>query len=310
VNSETKRFPRVLLATCPIPWNADGRWNAALFRRTVRHLVKTLTPHVYIFGTAGEGYAVTERQFRAITRVFVDEMNRCGGTPMLGVITLSLATMLERIAFAHALGVREFQISLPSWGALDDTELDRFFAAVCARFPDTRLLHYNLARARRVLTGADYARLSGKHPNLVAVKMGGEDLEALTEVARAAPSLRCFFTEFAFISLRDTLDCGLLCALGVCDPVLARLLFDGSEPERRRLEPVFRGIHRSVKAALAGGAHMDGAYDKMYVKLHFPEFPLRLLPPYSSGNDDQFAHFRAGCREARSSLPPVELSHV
>ena len=29
-----------------------------------------------------------------------------------------------------------------------------------------------------------------------------------------------------------------------------------------------------------GGPYIDGAYDKVLWKLHDPEFPLRLLPPY------------------------------
>lgn len=297
------RYPRVILGTCPLPWGDDGRWDAGLFRRVVRHLVRTLSPHLYIFGTAGEGYAVSERQFRRITRDFAAEMNAAGGTPMVGIITLSFATLLDRIAFVRDQGVREIQLSLPAWGALDDLELGRFFAGVCDHFPEMRFLHYNLPRARRMLTGADYARLAARHPNLVAVKMGGENVAALDEVARAAPALRCFFTEFGFMALCDTTSCGLLCALGACEPALARRLFAASEAERRAIEPVFRDFHAAAKAALAGHAHMDGAYDKMYVKLHFPEFPLRLLPPYSGASDAQFATFRDACRTALADLP-------
>lgn len=302
------RYPRVILGTCPLPWREDGRWDAGLFHQTVGHLVRALSPHLYIFGTAGEGYAVSERQFRRITREFVTGMNAAGGTPMVGVITLSLATLLDRIAFVRDFGVREIQVSLPAWGALDDVELEGFFAAVCDRFPELRFLHYNLARARRVLTGADYARLAGRHPNLVAIKMGGENVAVLENVARAAPALRCFFPEFGFIALRDTTPCGLLCALGACEPALARRLLVAEHEERRALEPVYRRLHAAAKAALAGHAHMDGAYDKMYMKLHFPEFPLRLLPPYSSASDAQFETFRAACRVALADRPSPLVS--
>lgn len=302
------RYPRVILGTCPLPWEEDGRWDAGLFRRTVRRLVRTLSPRLYIFGTAGEGYVVSERQFRRIAREFVAEMNAAGGTPMVGIITLSLTTLLDRIAFARDLGVREIQLSLPAWGALDDVELGRFFAAVCDRFPDVSFLHYNLARSGRVLTGVDYARLAARHPNLVAIKMGGENVATLKEVARAAPALRCFFTEFGFVALREATPCGLLCALGACDPALARRLFAAGEAERRALEPIFRRIHAAAKAALAGHAHMDGAYDKMYVKVNFPEFPLRLHPPYSGASDAQFEAFRATCRDALADLPSPLVS--
>lgn len=290
-----------MLATCPLPWRADERWDRGLFRESVRHLARALTRDLYIFGTAGEGYAVTERQFRQISRVFVEELKALGGTPMIGLIHLSLPVMRERLAFLRDLGVQAVQISLPSWGALDDVELERFFAAVCDGFPQLRFLHYNLARARRVLTGVEYAKLATRHPNLVAIKMGGENLDPLREIARHAPMLRCFFTEFGFIPLADETDCGLLCALSVCDPDRGRQLFAGTAAARQGLEPFFRGIHAGVKGALAGRAHMDGAYDKMYVKLHLPDFPLRLLPPYSGASEAQFETFQRTVRELRVS---------
>lgn len=252
----------------------------------------SLTSHLYIFGTAGEGYAVTDRQFEAVTNVFVEEVRAANGVPMVGVISLSLGTILERIEFASALGVREFQISLPCWGTLDDGEVERFFEETCGRFPEARFLHYNLSRARRVLTGHDYARLAARHRNLVAVKMGGE-ISALADVLRSAPMLRCFFTEFAFAALGDAPNIGLLCALGACEPSLARQFFAADPSSRREFEPTFRALHAAVKNAIGAKAHMDGAYDKMYVKLQCPEFPLRLLPPYASATDAQFEQFRA-----------------
>ena len=304
-NPESCRYPRAILATCPIPWGPAGELDEALFRRVVRHTAGALTRRLYIFGTAGEGYAVTDRQFAQIVTAFVAELRHLDGVPMVGVISLSLGTILERIAFAHGLGVREFQISLPAWGALNDDEVDRFFAEVCGQFPDARFLHYNLTRAKRLLTGADYARLAARHPNLVALKMGGEDLPSLLEVAQGAPQLRCFFTEFGYLALRDATDCGLLCALGSCDPALAHRLFEADAAERRALEPAFRAVHVAAKSALGARAWMDGAYDKMYLKRHMPEFPLALLPPYRGASDAQFAQFSRACDAA---LAPVLAS--
>ena len=44
----------------------------------------------------------------------------------------------------------------------------------------------------------------------------------------------------------------------------------------------------------APGPHMDGAYDKMLVKLGMlPEFPLRLLSPYRGFTEDDYRACRA-----------------
>lgn len=296
------RYPRAILSTALLPWNDEGRWDEALFRRTIRHLVHELTPNIYIFGTAGEGHSVSDAQFQAITRAFVDEMAAIGGLPMVGVISLSLQTVVDRIAWARDLGVKQFQISFPAWARLNDDEVDRFFAQTCGQFPELEFLHYNLGRAGRILTGADYARIASRHRNLVAIKMGGSDLAALTEAAEAAPMLRFFFTEFAYTALSDRTDCGLLCALGACAPALARRLFAAdSAAQRSELEPVFRALHAAAKDALGGRAHLDGAYDKMYLKLHLPEFPLRLQPPYSYPDDTAFRQFQERCHTILSA---------
>src|SRR5258708_35372143 len=113
----TARYPRTVLAACCLPWREDGRLDEPVFRRTVRNLAAAGFADLYVFGTAGEGHAVGEADFRRVVEAFAEEMHAAGGRPMVGLITLSLTTILERIAFSVRLGVRPFQVSLPTWGA-------------------------------------------------------------------------------------------------------------------------------------------------------------------------------------------------
>lgn len=259
-----------------------------------------MTPHVYLFGTAGEGYAVTDRQYGEIITCFRDALP-AETSPMIGVISLSLGTIVERINTAYALGFRSFQISLPSWGALTDPELDRFFAATCGAFPDCAFLHYNLPRAKRLLTGSDYARLAARHPNLVAIKMGG-DPATLREILDAAPELQLFCVEFGYAALRDDYECGFITAVTAGNPALAQKFFAARGPQLAQLTDEIRAAHRVLKAAFADSdAHIDGAFDKINAKLLLPEFPLRLLPPYSGSTEAMFEKF---CAEA----PPGWIS--
>mgnify|MGYP000187334192 CR=1 FL=1 len=62
-----------ILATCVVPWDERGVFLVEPFVRQVRSLAGALTRHLYLFGTAGEGYAVTDRQFDEIAGVFVDD---------------------------------------------------------------------------------------------------------------------------------------------------------------------------------------------------------------------------------------------
>src|SRR5688572_29357361 len=159
-----------ILATAVVPWTARLEFDEDKFIRQVQTIAGGLTRHIYIFGTAGEGYAVTDGQFDRIASTFWQVARPCGVAPMLGIISLSLPTIIERIARGREMGFRTFQLSLPSWGALNDQELDQFFAETCGRFRDCQFHHYNLARTKRLLTSVEYLRLASSHDNLIAIK--------------------------------------------------------------------------------------------------------------------------------------------
>src|SRR5687768_12723144 len=98
------RYPRGILATCVIPWDERGEFMEDLFRHQVRSHCTHLTKHLYVFGTAGEGYAVSDRQFDRIVAVFHDEMTKNGAETMVGIISLSLPTFIERVARSREMG--------------------------------------------------------------------------------------------------------------------------------------------------------------------------------------------------------------
>ncbi len=52
-----KRFPEAIMATCCIPWKEDYSLDEDMFRKLIR-LTLGHTKYVYLFGTAGEGYAI------------------------------------------------------------------------------------------------------------------------------------------------------------------------------------------------------------------------------------------------------------
>jgi hypothetical protein len=281
-----KRYPSVILATCVIPWTESYDLDEDLFRQQVQLLKQNLTRHLYIFGTAGEGYAVTDRMFERIARLFRSLNTDVEDHPMVGIISLSLPTIIERIALCREMGFREFQISLPSWGPLNDLELKTFFRETCGRFSDCRFLNYNLARTKRVLTAEDYASISAEHPNLVAVKFGGGDEATRIAMLQRASDLQFFFTETGFCQVRDRFECGLLISHASTNFDSGKELFAA---RGRRLAEMSRELGEAGNALhVAAGdlVHMDGAFDKLIIKAHLRQFPLRLLPPYASIRED------------------------
>lgn len=282
-----------ILATAVVPWTERYEFDEDRFCRQVHTIARGLTRHIYVFGTAGEGYAVTDKQFDRIAAAFWRSAQECAASPMLGVISLSLPTILERIGRGHALGFREFQISLPSWGALNDRELDTFFAETCGRFPDSNFHHYNLLRTKRLLTSVEYRRLTAAHPNFVAVKSSTDDPAILADLLTVSPRLRFFFTEFGYAIARRTHDVGFLISLASVNYARARAFVAGDDARRTADVADLRAMVATLREISNGRFHIDGAFDKMLFRVSDPAFPLRLLPPYATATEEEFNRFRA-----------------
>jgi dihydrodipicolinate synthase/N-acetylneuraminate lyase len=299
----TRRIEPTILATCVIPWDENYRLLELEFRRHLQLIAANITRHIYLFGTAGEGYAVTDEQFRDIAEVFADESRSLGLRPMLGVISLSLGTIISRIEFGKSLGVQEFQLSFPRWGVVTERERDVFFRETCGRFADCHFLHYNTVRGGLVLTGADYGDLAEQYPNLVAIKYSSSDREKVIELVSGAAPMQCFFTEYAYALAKEQFECGLLLSLSGVRPSLAHALVSATGA---RLAEVMRVI-TEVDDLLARcidreQAHMDGADEKMIARAHGANLPLRFLPPYSSSDEAAFDRFNAGLAEVLSTI--------
>ena len=290
-----RRMPPTVLATCVLPWDDRFRFAEDDFRAHVRLVAAHMTRHLYIFGTAGEGYAVTETQFRDVARVFWDEAGRCGVTPMLGVVSTSLGTVIERLEFGLELGYRQFQISFPSWGRVSDPERDAFFRETCGRFTQAQFLHYNTPRGGRVLTGREYGQLAARHASLAAVKFTSSDPAVVAELVTNAAPVQCFLTEPAYVLASG--DCGLLVSLsGVRVDLPGRFAAarDDALRELGRLALAVDDLLEECFRAECPTAHMDGAYEKVLARAHGAKLALRLLPPYQGATEAAYRRFEAG----------------
>lgn len=307
MNTDTKRYPRTLLATACIPWNEDYSLDEESFRREIGILVENDITHFYLFGTAGEGYAVSDAQFDEIVRVFADEVTglvKSSGRelhPMVGIISLSTSTVIERIKRTHNIGITEFQISLPSWGALSESEVFSFFHTVCDAFPDCQFLHYNLPRAKRIVTPDEYARLTEEIPNLVATKNCISDTLRIYELETRAPQLRHFMGEMGFPFGCLVGEPGLLVSLVNSNFRREREFFEaGVDRDVEKLLTMQGELMEMLRELFIATDHVeriDGAYDKLFVRFYAPDFPLRLLPPYEANTEESFRRYAAVLKE-------------
>lgn len=292
----TPRYPQAILISCEIPWDEKDQLLEDVFRKQVRHAFDAGFKHVYTFGTAGEGYAVDLPRFKQIVEVFRDETNRDGVHAQIGVIALSVPQFHERLQFAYQCGFREFQISLPSWGPLNDNEVLRFFVDVCSAYPDAKFLHYNLLRTKRLLTGREYRRIADAVPNLVATKNTGTTVHTTMELLQHAPDLQHFMGEAMFPIGCLHGECSLLSSFGPLVPKQTHQLFEyGRTRQWDKLFPYQAEYLKNIEeiiAPLRRQSLIDGAYDKMLVRLSGLAMPLRLLSPYEGFSEAVYEECR------------------
>ena len=281
------RYHQGILVSCEIPWDEHEQLLEDVFREEVLATLAHGFHNVYVFGTAGEGYAVDTARFQRIVDIFWEETHGEGVNPGVGVIGLSTANILERIGYAHRRGFRFFQISLPSWGALNDREVMKFFVDVCGRFPDSRFLHYNLMRTKRLLNSDDYRRIVDAVPNLAATKNTGTAVDSTAALVRKVPELQHFFGESMFPHGCLHGECSLLSSFGPMVPARTHQFFEyaatGQVEKAFLFQRDYLMMTHDVIAPMLRHTLIDGAYDKALVRLGGLErMPLRLLSPYES----------------------------
>jgi dihydrodipicolinate synthase/N-acetylneuraminate lyase len=277
------RYPRSNLAACMLPWTENFELDVPVFEQHVQEAIDGGYKNIYVMGTAGEGYALTDAQFKQAVGIFARLTVKPGIDPQVGVISLSMGQIIERIAWARDQGVRMFQISLPSWGALDADERLLFFKSVCGRFPDCRFLHYNLPRTKHIVTGPDYRRIADAVPNLVATKNSTSDYARVADLMEHCGDLQHFFLEggYAFGSILG--ECSLLCSYDALFPKTTWEFFQAGM--KQDMATLWR-IHillNEVGGVLFGHCQrsmIDGSFDKTFLWLRNPRFSNRVLPPY------------------------------
>ena len=293
--NKQKRYPNTIIASVVIPWTEDYKMDEKMFRDEIKGLLERGLKHIYLFGTGGEGYAVTDEQFEEIVRIFAEEMKETESYPMVGALSLSYTTIIKRLKIAYNYGIRDFLIAMPCWGALTDEEMHRFFVDVCGSFPDCRFLNYNLPRAKRLISVKEFEDLGREIPNFAGAKFCSKDLFVVRDIATSQSDLQFFVNEIALIHGNWLGQCGLLSAVGNCNIKRTLEFFNatinGDIETSLKLGKELAGVHKGLSICCSKGK-MDGAYDKLYAKLINPEFPLRLLPPYSTFSEEEFENFR------------------
>ena len=288
-----KRYPITMMCTACIPWTDDLQFDEASFRSEVNHLVGNGAKSIYIFGTAGEGYALNTEVFTQIVSVFIEECSKGENVmPTTGIISTSILEMFDRVEIARNLGCKDFQIALPCWGALSDDEVIEFFKLVCNKYPDCRFIHYNNgARSKKLCTIDLYIKLAKEVDNLVAAKYSTSNTYEIYNTIKGDTPIAIYLVDsggYTYGSMVGT--CGFLNSFASVDMDLAWKYFYAGQNKQydklqeldlfyKELEGCFDFIDRDM---------IDTAYDKTIEKVADIGFNHSLFPPYKGLTNQEF----------------------
>ena len=281
------------LVSAPLPWDDNGGLLVDSFCTAIRKLLEEECDGIYLFGTSGEGYAISDDEFKVIIDLFEVETQRFSGFIQVGCFGLSSEQVKVRCGMAADRGIEAMQITLPFWKELNDNELMRYFQDVCGSFPDISFLLYNNPRNKRRLNGSELARIAGEVPNLHGTKTGsGSDMD-FYELLTEASMMRHFVTESAFPFCHSLGAAGLIPSSNYSRPRFSRTYYqtvtEGDLERSRQMHGDLIRFFYTTALPLARKGYIDGAIDKAYAKIGGMDIPLTMKSPYMSLSAEDYA---------------------
>lgn len=157
-----------IIAPIITPMYEDESVNLEEFRRQIDRLIDKGIHGIFVFGTNGESYILSEEEKLAVIKVAVEQT--AGRVPVYAGTGLNGTKETIRFSLkAKELGVDALSIITPGFAAASQDELYEHFKAV-AKAVDLPIILYNIpARTGNAIAPATVGKLS-LIPNIVGVK--------------------------------------------------------------------------------------------------------------------------------------------
>jgi 4-hydroxy-tetrahydrodipicolinate synthase len=275
-------------AGLPVAWDDDDEFDESTYRADVARCAAHGVPGVYTAGTTGEFYALSEDEFRAVTRAAVEEAHAHAMPAMIGCTATSTRGALARIGWALRSGADAVQIALPFWMPLADHEIVPFFTGLAQAAGPMALSVYETERSKRTLTVDQHRRIRDTADNYVMVKANSGTVGAAPQGCRALSEfVNVFAGEHLWAELAPTGVIGCCSSAVYANPDVALALFRdlaagnlaGLAAGAARL----RALYEFLFGEFAGRGFQDSAWDRLVGNATgFLQAGTRCRRPYSS----------------------------
>lgn len=179
----------------PLFWREDWSLDEETTRLNFRRCAQSGVHGIYSTGSTGEYYALNREEFVMVARMLVEEARSAGIGAQVGCGSTNTADTIWMLEQARDIGADGAQVVLPHWMEVSNSEMELFWKTVHRAVPDLPLIHYNIDRAKRFLTGSDYRRVVEAAPSMIGTKFANPNIRLLIATVQAAPQLSHFVSE-------------------------------------------------------------------------------------------------------------------
>jgi 4-hydroxy-tetrahydrodipicolinate synthase len=289
-----------------LSWNEDLSLDETSFRENLRRLCASKVDGIYTTGSTGEFYALDLSEFRLVVEIVMEVASPCRIPVQIGCCADDTREVQQQIEYAARAGADGVQFVVPYWMELTDAELLYYFKSVATVAPDLPLIHYNIPRAKRFLTGDDYQRMLQVAPSLIGVKFtyAGSHFGQLQQSLQITPELSYFVGEDLLVSAMQLGARGSYSSMVCTNPTFMQELFtlaesrqwDKAITKQLHLAKFFRELEPCMEKLNLGG--IDPVADKgLAVASGFFTGHQRTRAPYIGWSDTGVTQIRAWLKE-------------
>jgi len=293
---------RGIWAGATMTWDEKYRFDEETYAKNIRRLIDSKVHGIYTTGSTGEFYAVEYDEFCRMVDI---QAELCGKAKMplqIGCCSDTTSKTIKLLEYTAAKKeVSAAQVVLPYWMELSDREVLQFFKDLHTACPDLPLVHYNIPRAKRFLTGEDYVKILDVVPNLIGVKFtfAGTHFGQLQRSIIMTPHIAYFVAEDLLASAMQLGARGCYSSLVMTNPAFMLELYnladtgqwDKAVKMQQQASSFFTDVVEFVQSL---GEHiMDPLFDKaLAVASGFALGHQRCRPPYISFEDQTVTALR------------------
>jgi len=177
--------------TVLLPIRADESIDFSALGDELDVLLQVGLAGVYTCGTAGEFHTLDEDEFDALSELVAEKARRAHAAFQIGASHMSGQVSLSRIRRARSLDPSAIQVVLPDWLPLSPSEVERALERMVQAAGGIPLVLYNPPHAKTVCGPEQMAALAQAFPEMVGVKVAGNDA-FYSRLHAAAPQLSIF----------------------------------------------------------------------------------------------------------------------